>query len=1150
MTNSVVLGAPRAGPPDRRVPPRTVQIADHNSSRGSIGQTILTPQSATWLDDAVSAFGRACHDKLAGPGDREAAIRSPIESLLAAAGAQMGLHVVPHDEVRDTERGVRPDYAISVDGAITGYVEVKKPAHTIDPERFTGHDRRQWTRQRDLPNLVYTNGTEWRLWRDKEPIGDPVVLVGGPLETAGDELRAPSAFEPLLAEFLRWRPAPITSVGALVRAVAPLTRLLRGEVLDQLVIEQRKIETGQDPRDQPFHGLATDWRSLLFPEADDATFADGYAQTVTFALLLARSEDIDLTSTALHEVGQRLGEGHSLMGRALQLLTDDAAADFRVTLDLLLRVIGAVRWERIRAGRRDTYLYLYEDFLEEYDNSLRKASGSYYTPLRLVEQMTRLAEDVLRDRLGKESGFLDDTVLTVDPAMGTGTYLNSIIERAAARAIEVNGPGVGAGVVADLARRLVGFELQMGPYAVAELRASDLLRDHGAAPPPGGMRTYVTNALDDPYTEVDQIASSLEAISSSRRKANEVKGETPVTVVIGNPPYRERAEGQGGWIEHGRASDRGRSRRTPLDDFRAAGNGRAEYVLKNLYVYFWRWATWKVFDAHPEHTAGVVCFITTSGYVGGRGFRGMREYLRRTASEGWIINLSPEGHQPEVATRIFPGVQQQLAIGLFVRTADTSDEEPARIHYTEIAGRRAQKYEQLGELSVDGPQWRDARTDWQSPFTPAASSEWDRWPALDDLMPWTAPGVKPNRTWVYSPDPTILDRRWRELVAESDPSRKTELFQESSDARLSREKTPLPGTDTHRYQGPFAAESGPPPSPVRVGFRAFDRQWLIPDARLLHRESPTLWAARSPGQVFVIEQSAHPISSGPGVVFTALIPDMHHFNNRGGRALAMHHPEGSPNVAPGLLAALERAGLSDEPIPVDDLVAYLAAVVAHPGFTTTFVDELTTPGVRVPLTGDADHWKEAILVGREVVWLQTYGDAFVDEAAERPAGNVRFPPDDPRQPLARTPVGGMPTRIAYDLKTETLSLASGTWSPVRPEVWDYEVGGRNIIESWFNYRKAVPGGRRTKTTSPLAYLHTETWPTAWTVELIELLTVLTRLVELEGRQGDLLSRILAGPLLTKSALSEVDVQWPASPADRSPHMPIQTEGGLDFDAAP
>ena len=199
-----------------------------------------------WLQEAVGVFGEECRLKLAGPGDREAAIRAPLETLLRAVGGHLGLSAVFHDEVRDTERRVRPDYGVSVAGAITGYIEVKAPGHTIDPSQFTGHDKLQWERQRDLPNLVYTNGTHWRLYRDGELLAGPVVLDGGDLAEAGKKLLASPGLESLLTDFLRWKPAPITSVAALVRAVAPLTRLLRGEVIDQLTAERKAIAAGAD----------------------------------------------------------------------------------------------------------------------------------------------------------------------------------------------------------------------------------------------------------------------------------------------------------------------------------------------------------------------------------------------------------------------------------------------------------------------------------------------------------------------------------------------------------------------------------------------------------------------------------------------------------------------------------------------------------------------------------------------------------------------------------------------------------------------------------------------------------------------------------------------------------------------------------------
>jgi predicted helicase len=257
----------------------------------------------------------------------------------------------------------------------------------------------------------------------------------------------------------------------------------------------------------------------------------------------------------------------------LQLFTDHVAADFKVTLGLLVRVIAAVDWEKIRKGKRDTHLHLYEHFLDLYDNDLRKRSGTYYTPREVVEPMVRLVRDVLTTRLGKPSGFRDDDVLTLDPAAGTGTFLQTIVEREAEEVEAIDGPGAVPGALTQLAERLYGFELQMGPFAVAELRISDLLTKYGAGRPASGLRLYVTDTLDDPYAAQTQIGSGLQMIAQSRKKANQVKANADVTVVIGNPPYRERAEGIGGWVEKGSPSE-GENAAAILDDFRDPATAR------------------------------------------------------------------------------------------------------------------------------------------------------------------------------------------------------------------------------------------------------------------------------------------------------------------------------------------------------------------------------------------------------------------------------------------------------------------------------------------------------------------------------------------------------------------------------------------------
>ncbi len=648
------------------------------------------------------------------------------------------------------------------------------------------------------------------------------------------------------------------------------------------------------------------------------------------------------------------------------------------------------------------------------------------------------------------------------------------------------------------------------------------------------VRLHVTNTLDDPYEETVALPG-LTALSKSHKQANRIKSNTPVTVVIGNPPYRERAEGLGGWVESGSKNAAGPA---PLELFRKDGNGRLEYVLKNLYVYFWSWAAWKVFEAHAQDRHGVICFITTSGYLKGPGFKGMRRYLRRTCSEGWIINVSPEGMRPEVPTRIFPGVQHPLAIAIFVRRADTDPQVPAQIRYTEVTGRREDKYAQLADLGLDSDSWRRVRTEAEAPFLPAAESAWDDYPALGDLFCWTAPGVKPNRTWVYAPHPEILHTRWHTLIC-ADPEEKPALFKETRDRTLSSKKDPLPNTAAHHV--PLGKETRGCPSPKRVSYRAFDRQWLIPDSRVIDFARAELWAAEpQQGQLFFNEQHSQAISSGPAVVFSTLIPDMHHFQGSGGgRVLPLLHPSGADNTAPRLLACL--ADRLEVPVTSADLAAYIAGVSAHPAFTQRFADELTTPGIRIPLTADVQVWREALTLGRELVWACTYGEAFIDPKVGRPPGDITFAPADPRRPKNLTPLGeGLPDKLSY---TEgpggegTLHVGQGSFGPVTARMWAYDVGGMNVIKKWFSYRKANPGGKKT---SPLDELHLDSWPREWIVELNELLTVLRRITELEKAQAALLDRVLAGPVITAHELATAGVKFPQTTRDRKPSYSLAT----------
>lgn len=1090
--------------------------------------------------NVIAAYGQSAKQKLSGPGEREALLVTPIAQFVEQAGELLGVTAIAHDEVTEMEGSVRPDFGVRVDQALVGHIELKAPGTSLDPSSYapSTHNYKQWQRLRELPNLLHTNGTEFRLWRYGELVDEPVHLHTADLAKHHGVLTAPGRLELIVNGFLRWTPTPILSVNRLVDTLAPLARLLREEVVDALQAERRAVKGGADRSTMPFLGIARDWRRLLFPQAKDADFADGFSQTVIFALLLALSEGIDLEHQTIHQVAKKLENHHTLMGKTLNLLTEHVEDTPTWTaIEIILRVLAATSWTKLGSSGDNLYLHLYEDFLAKYDPEKRRLSGSYYTPVPVVDAMVRLTDLALKTYMGKPEGLRNPSVSIIDPAMGTGTYPLSVLRHVGAAASQQYGPGAAPEAVSNVVARLYGVEIQSGPFSVAELRVSSAIQDAGAALPKNGLNLFVADTLEDPYLASDtELSFTAQLIARQRQQANKMKRDRNIQVCIGNPPYKDHAGGLGGWIEKGILAATGEP---PLTAFKLTGNGKHERHLSNLYAYFWRWATWKVFESTNEPDVadggnGIICFISATGYLAGPGFKGMREYLRRRCSHGWIINVTPEGKQPPAANAVF-NIETPVAIGLFLRTEGKDENTPADIKYLAVHGTRDEKFADIAALAFDDDRWRPTRTKWTAPFTPAAASTWDDYPAADDLLPWKASGIMAGRGWIYAPSVDVLEERLRDVINEDDAKLKSAKFKNSRDASLTKTKKPLAGADTEQgTTAPFAGTTMlTHASIVRCGYRVLDRQWVIADSRLMSQPSPTLWAGRVPGQVFAYELHSEYPRSGPGLVYTSLIPDVHFFRGSGGgRALPMLHPDGAPNAALGLLDALTKH--FGQEVTGADLFSYMAGITGHSGFVGQFDDELATPGIRVPITSSLDLWSRACSMGRHLQWLQTYGDA-----GAHPEGyaDVRDPQIDIVHPTYAVPIGvTMPTAWSLEPTTKQLHVGAGRWDDVSADAAAYIVGGSSVLDSWLSYRLAKP---KKKKTSPLDSINATQWDPVWSSELTNLLSILTQLCQLEDDMADLLIDVIANPTLTRTELAALGVKWPVTDRDRAPRIPVK-----------
>ncbi|WP_329141029.1 N-6 DNA methylase [Streptomyces sp. NBC_00670] len=318
----------------------------------------------------------------------------------------------------------------------------------------------------------------------------------------------------------------------------------------------------------------------------------------------------------------------------------------------------------------------------------RSAAGAWYTPAEIAHPLTQAALSEITD-LALDDDPRDVLAVTVlDPACGGGVFLV-----AAARVLATAYAGLlyGTQEPAPLTVRTVMADvmaccvhgIDTDPVAVDVARSACWLETSGMVP----------------ITWLDRNIIVGDALTGTRPPA--LTDRTGPLAVVGNPPYRAQAAGAAPWLEARRPRP-GQERaadelwRPSMDEFRTPGQGRREYVLANLYLYFWRWAVWAAFEARMGPAA--IAYVTPNAWLKGSAFEGMRAALRAAADRGFIVDLTPEGKAPPGRTRIFPCVTLPVCAAVFSRRAGPAPQTAATVRYADVHGTRDEKFHQFRQL--------------------------------------------------------------------------------------------------------------------------------------------------------------------------------------------------------------------------------------------------------------------------------------------------------------------------------------------------------------------------------------------------------------------------------------------------------------------
>ena len=772
------------------------------------------------------------------------------------------------------------------------------------------------------------------------------------------------------------------------------------------------------------------------------------------------------------------------------------------------RVDRAAFFSRFNEG--DAVPYFYEPFLEAFDPALRKQLGVWYTPSQVVRYMVARVDKALKDDLGIPEGLAAENVYVLDPCCGTGAYLAEVLRRIALN-LEGQGLGALAGVAVRKAatERVFGFEIMPAPFVVAHLQVGLTMQNLDAPLAPDGSEragVFLTNALTgwEPHMTKPLPFPELE---EERDRADRVKQDTPILVILGNPPYNGFA---------GMAVDEERelseAYRTTRRVQRPEGQG-----LNDLYVRFFRMAERRIAERTGQ---GVVCFISNYSWLDGLSFTGMRErYL--DAFDAIRIDclngdkyktgkVAPDGSpDPSIfSTEGDPvGIQVGTAIATLVRKAD---HEPASaVEFRNLWGRK--KPEQLIATADAEP---DALYSGIEPVLPlglpfvetAVSPDWFDWPALPELFPVSFPGVKTSR------DGFLVDTDLDRLRV-----RVGDYFDPSLSHREIAQRYPRVMKSTARFdaravrEGMLKRGESAKSSFVRFAYRPYDTRWLYWEKDgLLDRPRPEYQPHAFAGNIWL--SAAQHLRKGadePQAYRTDYMGSLHLIERGALMFPAWLREEGFGYDADtgrraNLSAAAERylAGLG---LGVEDLFHHALATLHDPAYRRNNAGALRMGWPRIPLPGwpDGDTDRAVEELARSAAHGRQLA-ALLDP--ETPVPGVTRPPLRPEVAAIAVPstVRGrnmagddfavtagwghsgagdavMPGRgrvversyapeesaaigdvrdVLGDRTFDVHLNGEAFWRNIPAAIWDYRLGGYQVLKKWLSYREQKVLGRK------------------------------------------------------------------------------------------
>lgn len=941
---------------------------------------------------------------------------------------------------------------------IKGHAEAKDITMSLDKVEKTD----QMTRYAGYANLFLTDYLEFRFFRNGEKyetisLGQVKNGVLHLMPENGERLTRE------LEAFLDQAPEQIKSGKRLAQIMGGKARRIRDNVEAYL--------TDDTIQSEQFDGIYELMKRSLVHDLSKQKFADMYAQTLVYGLFVARYSDTTPDDFTRSEARDLVPRSNPFLRKFFDHI---AGADFDTRLtyivDELCEVFNVsdvadivhkhLRIQDTSSDAKDPIIHFYEDFLKEYDPDLRKQMGAYYTPVPVVRYIVRQVDRILKEDFGISKGLASTETITrtvdtqpwrkkgerkdrttkevtlprvqiLDPAVGTATFLNETIKfiYEGFKGQEGQWPSY---VNSNLLERLHGFELMMAPYTIAHLKLGMTLRELGVKDLTKRLGVYLTNTLE-PGEEVKvDIFSALGlagAVSEESRLAAIVKNETPVMVVIGNPPYS------------GESYNKTEYANSLVDKYKFEPGGLQKLNepnakwLYNDYVKFIGFAE----DMILKNGIGVVAMITDNSYLERLTFRGLRWRLTQAFSKIYIVDLhgntnkkesSPDGSKDE---NVFD-IKQGVSIILAVKEANSDGE--AEVFHADVFGSRANKFAQLGG---DNIAWTKIDLDPKSAsFVPRNNehlSEYEN-------------GIRVNELFIQSGNGVVTKRDNLAIQTTARGALKSAEDIATLDKEEFYAKYKLPA-DVRDWRYDWAKTDvltdGPSDKFVReINYRPFDKRYIyftgrsrgfigwpvmkIMENYIEHDNIGLLMSRMTQGKPYTHAFITEDISEA---IFLSPLTGTNAYNF----PLWAYHDDGSrtSNFNSGELKKLT-ANLSGDPSP-EDVFDYIYATLHSPSYREKYKEFLKDDFPRVPVPTQAD-FERLVPLGRELRNLHLMKSPVIDD------GDTTFPE-----------VGSNVVEKLGYADNKVWINDTQYFGNVPELAWNFYIGGYQPAQKWLKDRK-------------------------------------------------------------------------------------------------